>query len=199
VTIYASSVSKTRSSTRERILDAALDLFIERGVTGTTVSDIERAVGLAAGTGSFYRHFRSKEDAVVPSFERRVRRLADEGEAERAALPPIEDPAERRTRECVTLLAEMRRFQPLWILTLSEREQFPELGHVFVETLGIRTWDFGWEDDPGRAIVVAALVGFGQLVFTAGAVFGGIDEREFIAELVAAGLAADLNVPLFGG
>jgi AcrR family transcriptional regulator len=65
---YAAPVSQPRTPTRERILDAALDLFIERGVAGTTVSDIERAVGLAAGTGSFYRHYKSKEELVVPAF-----------------------------------------------------------------------------------------------------------------------------------
>ena len=58
------------SPTRERILDAALDLFVEQGVRGTTISDIERQVGLAAGTGSFYRHFPSKEALLPAAVER---------------------------------------------------------------------------------------------------------------------------------
>jgi AcrR family transcriptional regulator len=45
--------------TRERILDVALDHFAEHGFAGTSISAIERDVGLAAGTGSFHRHFPS--------------------------------------------------------------------------------------------------------------------------------------------
>src|SRR6478735_6117921 len=61
---------RRRQNTRERILAASLDLFLERGFDGTSISDIERAVGLAAGTGSFYRHFRSKDDVFVAAVQR---------------------------------------------------------------------------------------------------------------------------------
>jgi AcrR family transcriptional regulator len=58
-----------RPNTRARILEAALALFLARGFDGTTISDIERAVGLAAGTGSFYRHFKSKDDVFVAAVQ----------------------------------------------------------------------------------------------------------------------------------
>ncbi|ONH23901.1 TetR/AcrR family transcriptional regulator [Pseudofrankia asymbiotica] len=54
--------------TRERLLDAGLALFAGNGLAGTTVSDLEARAGLRAGSGSFYRHFTSKEalfEAVV--------------------------------------------------------------------------------------------------------------------------------------
>ena len=88
-----------KPTTRERILVAALAQFIERGVDGTTVSSIERAVGLAAGTGSFYRHFGSKEEVLVAAVEEGVARLVEEMDAARAALPVLDDPvrAPRRT------------------------------------------------------------------------------------------------------
>jgi AcrR family transcriptional regulator len=44
------------------ILDAALDLFVERGFHGTTVPDVARRARVAAGT--IYLYFPSKEDLV---------------------------------------------------------------------------------------------------------------------------------------
>jgi AcrR family transcriptional regulator len=45
-----------------RILEAALDLFVERGFHGTTVPDVARRARVAAGT--IYLYFPSKEDLV---------------------------------------------------------------------------------------------------------------------------------------
>lgn len=55
---------------RERtaqLLDAALVLFLERGIEGATIDDITKAAGTAKG--SFYRYFPSKAALVVALFE----------------------------------------------------------------------------------------------------------------------------------
>jgi AcrR family transcriptional regulator len=176
--------TRTRPATRERILDAALELFIERGVAGTSVSDIERAVGLAAGTGSFYRHFRSKEDVLVASFEQGVARLVEETAAERAAVTAIADAVERRVRDCEVLLAEMQRFQPFWHLVVSERDRFPELHRIFTDALGAAHWTFGWDDDPTWGIAVAALAGFHQFTLMDAGPYRDMTPTEFVAALV---------------
>ena len=181
---YAAPVSKPRTPTRERILDAALDLFIERGVAGTTVSDIERAVGLAAGTGSFYRHYKSKEELVVPAFQRGVSRMATELEGARAVDTAVDDAHERTVRDYRAMLGEMRAFYPLWLLMQSERDQFPELHDVFIDALGMREWDLRWDDDRVRTIAIAALTGFHQLAMLDDVYYGKIDVEEFIAALV---------------
>ena len=49
-------------NTRTAILDAALDLFVERGFHGTAVPLVAERAGIAAGT--IYRHFESKEALV---------------------------------------------------------------------------------------------------------------------------------------
>ena len=46
--------------TREKILAAALELFSEKGYTGTNIRELTASVGL--GKSSMYRHFSSKED-----------------------------------------------------------------------------------------------------------------------------------------
>jgi AcrR family transcriptional regulator len=181
---YAADVPKPRTTTRERILDAALELFVERGVAGTTVSDIERAVGLAAGRGSFYRHFRSKDDVVVPAFERGITRLAAESDAGRAAVPAVDDPVERMRAEYRAHLDAMRRFHPLWVLLLVERDHFPELPRVFANALEMRTWDLHFDRNPMRAIAVAALAGFNELSMLEDLPYRQVPADEFIGALV---------------
>jgi AcrR family transcriptional regulator len=181
---YAAPVAKTKVPTRERILDAALELFIERGIAGTTVSDIERAVGLAAGTGSFYRHFKSKEDLVVPAFERGVTHLAQRLESERIAVTTaVDDPTERDVRDFRALLGEMRQFHPLWVLLFSERDEFPELQEVFVDALGMREWGLNWDRDWLRMIVLSALTGFNQLAMMDATDFATVDPDAFVERL----------------
>lgn len=54
--------------TRERILDAALKLFRERGFDETTMRDIAASAGVA--TGAAYYYFRSKEELVMAFYVR---------------------------------------------------------------------------------------------------------------------------------
>lgn len=56
------------TDTRDRIEQAAVQLFVAKGVTETTIRDIARAVGLSEG--ALYRHFESKDDLVWKAFER---------------------------------------------------------------------------------------------------------------------------------
>src|SRR6185436_1007303 len=50
---------QTKVQNRQAILDAARDVFGEKGYEAATVRDIIRRTGLAAGT--FYNYYRSKE------------------------------------------------------------------------------------------------------------------------------------------
>lgn len=54
--------TKRPESRRQELLEAALKLFIERGVNEPTVADITSTAGAAKGT--FYRYFESKEDLL---------------------------------------------------------------------------------------------------------------------------------------
>ncbi len=53
---------RTGEDRRESILDAALELFVERGFYGTAVPEIADRAGVGAGT--IYRYFESKEALV---------------------------------------------------------------------------------------------------------------------------------------
>lgn len=60
---------------RERLADAALALFEERGYDDTTVDDIAERAGV--GRSTVFRHHRSKEDLVFPDHDDLLRRVAD--------------------------------------------------------------------------------------------------------------------------
>ena len=55
----------TVPDTRERLLVAARELFLERGYKRTTIGAIESHAGLAPRAGTFYRHFESKDDVLA--------------------------------------------------------------------------------------------------------------------------------------
>src|SRR4029077_174956 len=87
----ATEKSAPRDGTRERILDAALDLFGERGLAGTTVRDIAARdkVNVAAisyhfgGKGELYRALAAM---VAGGIEARVRSRA----AKFIDAPPVD-------------------------------------------------------------------------------------------------------------
>lgn len=55
----------TRVNTRDRIMEAALKLFVEQGYQKTTIARIETEAGLVPRAGAFYRHFDSKQTLLV--------------------------------------------------------------------------------------------------------------------------------------
>jgi TetR/AcrR family transcriptional repressor of nem operon len=72
---------------RERILDAAAQLFRERGFAGTGVADLMKAAGLTHG--GFYGHFSSKEDLMAQACARVIER-SHETWSKRAAADPAD-------------------------------------------------------------------------------------------------------------
>ncbi|GGQ70415.1 TetR family transcriptional regulator [Kitasatospora griseola] len=59
-----SLTERRKAATQQEIALTAARLFSERGADGTTAEDIARAAGVSLRT--FYRYFRTKEDAVAP-------------------------------------------------------------------------------------------------------------------------------------
>jgi AcrR family transcriptional regulator len=56
------------ATAKDRLIDAAFDLFTERGFEQTTVDDIAARAGV--GRTTFFRSFRSKEQVIFPDHDR---------------------------------------------------------------------------------------------------------------------------------
>jgi AcrR family transcriptional regulator len=53
-----------------------MKLFSDKGFEATSVSQIEAAAGLAAGSGALYRHFKSKDALLTAGIDRQLDRRA---------------------------------------------------------------------------------------------------------------------------
>lgn len=179
------------SATKDRILDAALALFARDGVAGTPVTAIERDAGLAPGSGSLYRHFRSKEDVFQALLVREVARVR-ERTATTEPAPPLPDARSRLTLELHRGLDGLSEWNLLIGLLARESDRVADMADLLVEAMfGTRgaeqlpTADL----DPGPtpatdAVVVAALVGY----HLAGRFFGqplyGVERDRFVDAVV---------------
>ncbi len=57
----------TKKPVNDRLVDAAFELFAERGYDHTTVDDIAERAGV--GRTTFFRHYRSKDDVIFPGHD----------------------------------------------------------------------------------------------------------------------------------
>lgn len=108
--------------TRTRILDAALSQFARRGVDAVAVTDLEKAAGLSPGSGSFYRHFRSKRDVLAAVVARELERA----EAGRSRSAPGTD-LEAEYNAALDALVAMR---PLIALLAREGTALPDVERI---------------------------------------------------------------------
>ncbi len=69
------SSAEGRAEVRRDLVGAAARLFDEHGYDDTTVDDIAAAAGV--GRRTFFRYFRSKEDAISPDHESALARVAE--------------------------------------------------------------------------------------------------------------------------
>ncbi len=76
--------SARREATRQRVLDAAREVFAERGVIGGTVEDICERAGFTRG--AFYSNFSDKEDVLEALVAREHARLLEHLDASLALV-----------------------------------------------------------------------------------------------------------------
>jgi AcrR family transcriptional regulator len=115
------------SAARTRVLDAALDLFAEHGVSGTSLQMIADAVGITKA--AVYHQFRTKEQIVLAVTERELARLlpaleqaeahSDGSKARDALLVHVIEMAVRDRRLVRTL-----QFDPVVVRLLAEHKPF---------------------------------------------------------------------------
>jgi AcrR family transcriptional regulator len=72
---------------RYEIASAAIKLFTDQGLDGTTVDDIAAEAGVSPRT--FFRHFETKEQAAFPDHDERIEELRQQLSAHPSSLSPL--------------------------------------------------------------------------------------------------------------
>lgn len=174
----APAPTRRPGSTRERLLEVAMALFAEEGFAGTTITEVERRAGLTPGTGSFYRHFGSKEELLTAAAAREVERCMAEVAAARA-----ERPAPDEVGELALLLGDIRRFGRLTRLLFTEGDRVPELRAAITTALANVGQPLSWADDPDLVLRVVALTGYQVMTSMGDNAVAGVPEDEFLRTL----------------
>lgn len=122
------------SSTRDRIIEAAMDLFAYQGYGPTGLSEIARKAG--AQPGSLYHFFPTKEDLLAAVLQRRKQLLWPE------VLTPIWDKVDDPIERIFKLLDGYRRMLqvtefshgcPIGNLAIELAESHPNSRHLLAE------------------------------------------------------------------
>jgi AcrR family transcriptional regulator len=187
----------TSQPTRDRILDAAMALFGERGYRGTTVGAIEQAAGLAPRRGGLYRHFPSKQElftAAVSRYASKFRSLEDLLE-----VLDFNDERTTLTRLAQFALAGLAAEADLFRLLQRDGPDFPDLARLVHQQLVQRGYDFAVavftrllqaRGLPATDVAALAAIALGSLVHFREdqALYGktpaGATEEEFVATWV---------------
>jgi len=119
------------SSTRERLLAAAIEVFVEQGYEGARLQDIARTAGLT--TGAVYANFRGKEELMFAAIGARVGVEVDALLAEAIGRDP------RAMLEMLgDQLVQPRRQPPLLIDAIAAARRDDDLAAALRERLATR-------------------------------------------------------------
>jgi AcrR family transcriptional regulator len=151
----------SRPSARDRLAEAAFDLFGERGYDDTSIDDITERAGL--GRTTFFRHYRSKEDVIFPDHDRLLEQIGErlQTSSDGTALVAVSDAVRLVLRHYIAEgdLARRRYAITSSVPALRDRE----IASVARYQRLFREFIAGWMGDPGepaslRAELMAASV-----------------------------------------
>jgi AcrR family transcriptional regulator len=130
-------------TTRERLVAAAIEVFVEQGYENARVQDIARAAGLT--TGAIYANYRGKTELLLDAITARA-------DAEMDAL--LHDATGHETRELLGILGDrlvQRRSRIALLLdAIAASRRDPQLAMLLRERLGEREQLVGALIDQGK-------------------------------------------------
>jgi len=187
------SVEGAQSSTRERLLEAAITLFARQGYEATSIAEIQRACGLAPGSGALYKHFSCKRELLEVATRRYVDRLTED--RKRFDAEPT-DNVEQGLARAATLIWDGIEDNALLLRVIFREPTFPELAEelwsaitanayqrfaaglrVAVDTGAMRIAD----PEAAAAVLVASLAYYPMVGLLIGHTPGGVDRQRYRA------------------
>lgn len=121
-------VGSDGQQTRQAILDAALELFADKGYLGTSIRDIAGAVGVRES--ALYNHFSSKEAIVIGLLD--AARAWNQQQLAAALVEPITDVRAVLEQLAATILDHFcePRQRMLFLLVMSDGMRLARQGHI---------------------------------------------------------------------
>ncbi|MGH9006104.1 MAG: TetR/AcrR family transcriptional regulator [Acidimicrobiales bacterium] len=187
---------------RDDLVDAAMQLFGDRGYAATSIADIQLACGLTAGSGALYKHFASKRDLLAEGLRRYISGMENSA-TELIGVLPVE-PRAALTIIAEAVIAAMAGDRAVIRVGLRDLEQFPDLlaglwagllGALYREITGWLTaqQSLGYVEvaDPAAtaAVLVASLTYFRVLQALIGHSPGDVDVDAYVSAWVSSAVA----------
>lgn len=159
--------AEVREFKRERVLDAALRLFFEKGYSNTTVDEVARSLG--ATKPFVYRYFRNKEALLVAIYERLTDRILGLllAAKERAEQPDRQlsiflDSFARENMQSVMVgmvyMQEEKNLDPAFRASINERQKRFDRELAGVIERGVEQGVFQAKDPKVAALAITGMV-----------------------------------------
>lgn len=126
-----------REDKRRRIIDAAVEVFADKGFFGARVSEIAERAGVADGT--IYLYFKSKDEILISLFEEKMAEILERFVNMLSEVHDTEEKMRRYIIEHLTLVAEQPRLMQVLTVELRQSARFMKdyAPHAFAKYLAL--------------------------------------------------------------
>ncbi|WP_367923944.1 TetR/AcrR family transcriptional regulator [uncultured Ruthenibacterium sp.] len=114
------SLEEIREQNKQRVVQAALDVFVRQGIANTTVADIARAAGLTER--SVYRYYKTKLDLVQAAAYLYYDRMTEEANRRAQEVCVSDLPGIEQIRQILTFYSHMYLEYPAQIRFCADAE-----------------------------------------------------------------------------
>ncbi len=117
---------------RKEVINACLNLFVERGLYKTSTRDLSKALSLQSG--GLYYYFQTKDDAVIACVEAAITKL------EETLIVPVKKEIFEPTTMMNKLLSRAEAMAPVmkFVVTVCADKQYEEKTKPILDSLGKR-------------------------------------------------------------
>ncbi|PCJ68406.1 MAG: hypothetical protein COA62_14650 [Rhodobiaceae bacterium] len=167
--------SRRRERSRAALIDAAREMMSVKGVDATTIADITEAADL--GFGTFYNHFKSKDEIVAAAMSVMVERLGDEIDQ---LILPIKDPFFAQVVAWHQVI-ELATTEPIWgwfVLRSSQTLSMMNEGLMHRFRRDVEAAMVAGKFKVNDVDVVASLIGAGVLSLVNGRLSGVLGDEQ---------------------
>ena len=127
--MVGSARDEAKAEKRRRIVDAAVEVFADKGFFGARVSEIAEVAGVADGT--IYLYFKSKDDILISLFREKMTEILHRFAAMLAQTDDPEQKVRRYISEHLALVAEQPKL--MQVLTVELRQSAQRLDRRIVD------------------------------------------------------------------